>query len=62
MSQIALGGLALFALSGPLAAADAPQFEVDPLWPKPLPANWIIGSVAGIHVDGQDHVWITHRP
>ena len=62
MSQIALGGLALFALSGPLAAADAPQFEVDPLWPKTLPANWIIGSIAGIYVDSQDHVWITHRP
>lgn len=62
MSRIAFGGLALFALSGPLAAADAPQFEVDPFWPKPLPSNWIIGSIAGIYVDSQDHVWINHRP
>lgn len=39
-----------------------PIFEVDPKWPKPLPNNWIIGAVAGVAVDAQDHVWITHRP
>src|ERR671939_613681 len=39
-----------------------PAFEVDPIWPKPLPNNWIIGAVAGVAVDGRDHVWITHRP
>ncbi len=22
----------------------APRFEVDPLWPKPLPNHWVIGQ------------------
>jgi hypothetical protein len=39
-----------------------PTFMVDPFWPEPLPNNWILGQVAGIAVDGQDHVWIVHRP
>ena len=42
--------------------AKAPKFAVDPFWPKPLPENWILGQVAGIAVDGQDNVWIMHRP
>src|SRR5215831_5110126 len=41
--------------------AQAPRFEVDPLWPKPLPNHWILGSVTGVAVDSQDHVWVTHR-
>jgi DNA-binding beta-propeller fold protein YncE len=40
----------------------APRFEVDPLWPKPLPNRWYIGSTIGVAVDAQDHVWIVHRP
>ena len=38
-----------------------PMFEVDPLWPKPLPNHWILGSVIGVTVDSQDHIWIIHR-
>ena len=34
-----------------LAAAEAPQYKVEPFWPKPLPDNWILGQVAGIAVD-----------
>jgi len=44
------------------AAVQAPRFEVDPLWPKPLPNNWAIGSSIGVSVDAQDHVWMIHRP
>ena len=44
------------------AAVQAPMFEVDPLWPKPLPNHWVIGSTIGVSVDAQDHVWIIHRP
>src|SRR5689334_8118193 len=44
------------------AVAAAPQFKVDPWWPKPLPAHWILGQVAGIAVDKNDHIWIVHRP
>ena len=39
----------------------APRFEVDPLWPKPLPNKWILGQTIGVAVDAQDHVWIIHR-
>ena len=39
----------------------APVFEVDPLWPKPLPNNWLLGWTIGVWADEQDHVWIIHR-
>jgi DNA-binding beta-propeller fold protein YncE len=39
----------------------APRFEVDPLWPKPLPNNWVLGETIGLGIDSQDHVWIVHR-
>ncbi len=42
-------------------AGVAPRFEVDPLWPKPLPNHWLIGSAIGVAVDSRDHVWIIHR-
>ena len=38
----------------------APRFEVDPLWPKPLPNHWVLGQTVGVWVDDQDHVWIVH--
>jgi DNA-binding beta-propeller fold protein YncE len=43
------------------AATMAPRFEVDPLWPKPLPNHWVLGNVIGVSVDAKDHVWIVHR-
>src|SRR4029434_8394484 len=39
----------------------APMFEVDPMWPKPLPNHWLLGMTIGVSVDAQDHVWIIHR-
>ena len=39
----------------------APRFEVDPLWPKPLPNHWVLGNAVGVWVDERDHVWIVHR-
>jgi len=39
----------------------APMFEVDPLWPKPLPNHWLLGWTIGVRVDEQDHIWIIHR-
>src|SRR5437660_5130319 len=39
----------------------APRFEVDPLWPKPLPNHWVQGMTIGVSVDAQDHIWIVHR-
>ena len=43
------------------AGAQAPRFEVDPMWPKPLPNHWILGMTIGVSVDAQDHIWIIHR-
>src|SRR5262245_20377150 len=40
---------------------EAPTFEVDPLWPKPLPNHWLLGSTIGVWVDELDHIWIIHR-
>ena len=39
----------------------APRFEVDPLWPKPLPNHWVLGSTIGVDVDSNDNIWIIHR-
>ena len=71
-------GATLLALLGGLAAGqyllertalaqgpggrDTPVFQVDPLWPKPLPNRWVMGSVIGVSVDSQDRVWMLHRP
>ena len=58
----ALPGSRFLAMLQTAWAADAPQIEVDPFWPKTLPNNWMIGQVGGIFVYSQDHVWINHRP
>src|SRR6202165_5269502 len=39
----------------------APRFEVDPMWPKPLPNHWLMGQTIGVSVDSNDHIWIIHR-
>src|SRR5947209_684087 len=43
------------------AGVQAPMFEVDPLWPKPLPNHWLMGMTIGVSVDAQDNIWIIHR-
>ena len=43
------------------AAAQRPAYQADPFWPKPLPNNWILGSVTGVAVDSKENVWIVHR-
>ena len=40
---------------------EIPMFEVDPLWPKPIPDEGLLGMTIGASVDEQDNVWITHR-
>ena len=67
---IALIAATFFGLAGmvPVQAADkpagqpAPQFQVDPFWPKPLPNQWVMGAIAGVHVDSHDHIWVNQRP
>ncbi|HEY6214661.1 MAG TPA: hypothetical protein VIW45_20350 [Vicinamibacterales bacterium] len=64
-SLVILGGIDVAlerrAAAGAAAAPVAPRFEVDPLWPKPLPNHWILGQTIGVSVDARDHVWIIHR-
>lgn len=60
IAGLGLGQAALEA-SARRAAKEAPVFEVDPLWPKPLPNHWILGSTIGVGVDSRDHVFIVHR-
>jgi DNA-binding beta-propeller fold protein YncE len=43
------------------AQVQAPLFEVDPLWPKPLPNNWLLGWTIGVWADEQDNIWVIHR-
>src|SRR5258707_1179571 len=43
------------------SSVSAPTFEVDPLWPRPLPNNWLLGWTIGVWVDEQDYVWVIHR-
>lgn len=43
------------------AAQDAPRFEVDPSWPKPLPEGWITGQLGGVCTDSHDHVVVVNR-
>ena len=58
------------ALWWPTAAApdpahddQVPVYEWDPYWPKrPLPNHWVLGNVAGIDVDAEDHIWVLNRP
>lgn len=46
---------------GDVQVVQAPRFEVDPMWPKPLPNHWVLGNVIGVGVDANDHVFIVHR-
>lgn len=59
-AAVAVLSVALF--NPPVAADGSPKYVVDPFWPKDLPENWLMGQVAGIAVDGQDNVWVLHRP
>lgn len=50
--------------AGPAVAGQqtpAPVFAVDPFWPQPLPNHWLFGSITGVAVDAQNHVWVVHR-
>lgn len=57
-------GYAANAMEGAAESAglvEAPVFEVDPLWPQPLPNHWLLGSAIGVGVDSRDHVFVIHR-
>ena len=60
---VAITGLAIGqrALESQQPTVEAPMFEVDPFWPKPLPNKWVLGNAIGVGVDSRDHVFIVHR-
>ena len=66
---LALALVALIGIGATLTRTEAvqgelvwgPVFEVDPLWPKPLPNHWLLGTTIGVSVDNRDHIWIVHR-
>src|SRR5687767_8258533 len=64
LAALGLGARALderATVQGAGGMVQAPRFEVDPFWPKPLPNHWLLGSAIGVSVDSRDHVWIVHR-
>ncbi|HTT39883.1 MAG TPA: hypothetical protein VMH32_19725 [Burkholderiales bacterium] len=52
----------LAAMATAARAQEAPKFQVDPFWPKPLPNKWIFGQIGGMAVDRHDHIWVLQRP
>ncbi len=51
----------LAALLVGVGQAQAPALRVQPLWPQPMPDHQVFGSITGVAVDAQDHVWVVHR-
>ena len=63
-SVVALGaGLALLqtVATAQQNMVEIPMFEVDPLWPKPIPGEGLLGMTIGASVDAQDNLWVVHR-
>src|SRR5215467_4313456 len=58
---LGVGSLLLDHKTVQAATTMAPRFEVNPLWPKPLPNHWLMGQTIGVSVDANDHIWIIHR-
>jgi sugar lactone lactonase YvrE len=50
------------AVSAQGRGAAAPRYTVQPLFPRPFPDDsWVIGSVTGVSVGGQNRIWVVHR-
>lgn len=60
--KLAMLAVAILAMAGcRTPAREAPQFQVDPSWPK-IPNGWVLGQVSSAAIDERDHVWVLHRP
>ena len=58
---VAMSGWVLFA---PAVASQsrAPRYQVQALWPRPFAdQSWVLGSITGVAVDAQNHIWVVHR-
>jgi DNA-binding beta-propeller fold protein YncE len=58
---VAGGALLRGTASAQQTMVEVPLFEVDPLWPKPIPNEGLLGMTIGVSIDDQDNVWIVHR-
>jgi DNA-binding beta-propeller fold protein YncE len=61
IAALGFGSTTLENAAEAIQESQAPRFEVDPLWPRPLPNHWILGSAIGVGVDSRDHVFVIHR-
>ena len=61
LAGLGIGQATLDRVAAEGSSVQAPRFEVDPMWPRPLPNHWLLGNVIGVGVDFQDHIWIVHR-
>jgi DNA-binding beta-propeller fold protein YncE len=61
LAALGVGSVVLERKAAAASGVQAPRFEVDPMWPKPLPNHWLLGMTIGVSVDAQDHIWIIHR-
>ena len=60
-AAIGLPALQQTAIAQGRGGVTAPRYQVEPLWPQPLQNHWVFGSITGVAVDAQDHIWVTHR-
>ncbi|HEY6644397.1 hypothetical protein [Povalibacter sp.] len=61
--SICLLGLQTLTLPVAQAAEKVPEYALDASWPKlPLPNQWALGLINGIHVDARNHLWLFHSP
>lgn len=80
VGQLLVGGGLLLSLAvglglwqpmvGAQGSKSVPQFQVDPFWPKPLPAvrdadgvlhQWVTGEVGATCIDSHDHIFTVNR-
>jgi DNA-binding beta-propeller fold protein YncE len=61
LAALGVGQAVLGRAAAQQGGVQAPRFEVDPFWPKPLPNHWVLGNAIGVWVDDQDVVWIINR-
>src|SRR5882672_4554172 len=63
IAMAAVGAVISVSITRALAQAtvQVPQFKYDASWPKPLPDEWVLGSVGSVCVDARDHVFVVTR-
>jgi hypothetical protein len=58
---VCLALLGLFCSPWAVGQDDAPQYKIDPYWPKPLPNHWVLGGVGGICMDHDGNIFALNR-